>query len=83
MPVSSCNALTPPHCVPLQVTVVWEINRLRRTLMLTVLAWASSLHDPATYARSYPAHLQPGTPPALGAAHTPRSEMVALPPRAF
>ena len=37
------------------MSVVWEINRLRRSLMLTVLAWASSLHDPATYARLYPA----------------------------
>ena len=36
-----------------QIAIVWELNRLRRTLMLTVLAWANSLHDPATYARSY------------------------------
>jgi len=37
----------------IQVAIVWELNRLRRSLMLTVLAWAASLNDPATYARSY------------------------------
>lgn len=50
-----------------QVTVVWEINRLRRSLMLIVLAWASSLHDPATYARSYPTHQPAGAPALPGA----------------
>jgi hypothetical protein len=37
----------------LQIAIVWELNRLRHSLMLTVLAWANSLHDPATYSRSY------------------------------
>ena len=52
----------------LQVTVVWDANRLRRSLMLTVLGWASSLHDPATYARLYPAHLPAPTPATASAA---------------
>lgn len=38
---------------PAQVAIVWELNRLRHSLMLMVLAWANSLHDPATYSRSY------------------------------
>lgn len=37
----------------LQIAIVWELNRLRHSLMLMVLAWANSLHDPATYSRSY------------------------------
>lgn len=36
-----------------QVAIVWELNRLRHSLMLTVLAWANSLLDPSTYSRSY------------------------------
>ncbi len=54
-----------------QVTVVWDANRLRRSLMLTVLGWASSLHDPATYARSYPVHLPAPKPATTSAALLP------------
>ena len=48
--------------------MVWDANRLRRSLMLTVLGWASSLHDPATYTRLYPAHLPAPKPATTSAA---------------
>ena len=70
-----------PMCcafVGLQVTVVWDANRLRRSLMLTVLGWASSLHDPATYARSYPVHLpKPATTSAASSYSGLHSKIVA------
>lgn len=50
---------------------MWELNRLRRSLMLMVLAWANSLHDPATYARLYsgpPAASKSGLSALIGAA---------------
>jgi len=53
------------------VAIVWELNRLRRSLMLMVLAWANSLHDPATYARLYsgpPAASKSGLSALIGAA---------------
>jgi hypothetical protein len=51
---------------------VWELNRLRHSLMLMVLAWANSLHDPATYSRSYsgpPSTTSKSTISALIGAH--------------
>ena len=62
------------HDIGSQVTVVWDANRLRRSLMLTVLGWASSLHDPATYARSYPVHLPAPKPATTSAAMLPRAQ---------
>jgi hypothetical protein len=47
----SAVRITAPE--PAQVAIVWELNCLRHSLMLMVLAWANSLHDPATYSRSY------------------------------
>jgi hypothetical protein len=51
--ITSSSFLVSTIALIMQVAIVWELNRLRHSLMLTVLAWANSLHDPATYSRSY------------------------------